>query len=167
MWVIPLGMGSRGEWRGVVSAGSCCWFTWEGTTNAVDTSGLPSDHTDCLYNDPPPTSCEKQQSCQQPHHCWSQWEKETFSTATYSNSLCIKGLRWEIPWLEEPGGLQSMGLRRVWHDWTTSLSLFSFMHWRRKWQPTPVFLPGECQGRGSLVGCHLWGRTELETTEAT
>ena len=33
------------------------------------------------------------------------------------------------------------------------------MHWRRKWQPTPVFLPGESQGRGSLVGCRLWSRT--------
>ena len=41
------------------------------------------------------------------------------------------------------------------------------MHRRRKWQPTPVFLPGESQGRGSLVGCRLWGRTELDTTEAT
>ena len=49
----------------------------------------------------------------------------------------------------------------------TSLSLFTFMHWRRKWQPTPVFLPGESQGRGSLVGCHLWGLTESDTTEAT
>ena len=39
--------------------------------------------------------------------------------------------------------------------------------WRRKWQPTPVFLPGEFQGRGSLVGCRLWGRTESDTTEAT
>ena len=39
------------------------------------------------------------------------------------------------------------------------------MHWRRKWQPTPVFLPGESQGQGSLVGCHLWGRTESNTTE--
>ena len=38
----------------------------------------------------------------------------------------------------------------------TSLSLFTFMHWRRKWQPTPVFLPGEYQGWRSLVGCHLW-----------
>ena len=44
---------------------------------------------------------------------------------------------------------------------------FIFMHWRRKWQPTPVFFPGESQGLGSLVGCHLWGRTELDTTEAT
>ena len=44
---------------------------------------------------------------------------------------------------------------------------FTFMHWRRKWQPTPVFLPGESQGRGSLVGCCLWGRTESDTTEAT
>ena len=41
------------------------------------------------------------------------------------------------------------------------------MHWRRKWQPTPVFLPGESQGRGSLVGCHLWGHTGSDTTEAT
>ena len=44
---------------------------------------------------------------------------------------------------------------------------FTFMHWRRKWQPTPVFLPGESQGRGSLVGCRLWGHTELDTTEVT
>ena len=41
------------------------------------------------------------------------------------------------------------------------------MHWRRKWQPAPVFLPGESQGPGSLVGCRLWGRTELDTTEVT
>ena len=47
------------------------------------------------------------------------------------------------------------------------LSDFTFMHWRRKWHPTPVFLPGESQGRGSLVGCRLWGRTESDTTEAT
>ena len=67
-------------------------------------------------------------------------------------------LAWKIPWTEEPGRLQSMGSLRVGHDWATSLSLFTFMHWRRKWQPTPVFLPGESQGRGSLVGCRLWGR---------
>ena len=72
-----------------------------------------------------------------------------------------------IPSTEEPGGLQSMGPRRVRHDWATSLSLFTFTHWRRKWQPTPVFLPGESQGQGSLVGCCLWGRTESDTTEAT
>ena len=53
------------------------------------------------------------------------------------------------------------------HDWATSLSLFTFMHWRRKWQPTPVFLLGESQGRQSLVGCRIWGRTESDTTEAT
>ena len=65
---------------------------------------------------------------------------------------------WKIPWTEEPGRLQSMGSLRVRHDWATSLSLFTFMHWRRRWQPTPVFLPGESQGWGSLVGCRLWGR---------
>ena len=76
-------------------------------------------------------------------------------------------LAWKIPWMEEPGRLQSMGLLRVGHDWVTSLSLFTFMHWRRKWHPTPVFLPGESQGRGILVGCRLWGRTESDTTEVT
>ena len=71
--------------------------------------------------------------------------------------------------LENPmdGRLQSTGSWRVGHDWETSLSLFTFMHWRRKWQPTPVFLPEESRGRGSLVGCLLWGRIESDTTEAT
>ena len=76
-------------------------------------------------------------------------------------------LAWKIPWMEEPGGLQSMGSLRVGHNWVTSLSLFTFMHWRRKWQPTPVFLPGESQGRQSLVRCRLWGHTESDMTEAT
>ena len=76
-------------------------------------------------------------------------------------------LAWKIPWTEEPGGLQSMGSLGVGHDWATSLLLVTFMHWRRKRQHTPVFLPGESQGQRSLVGCHLWGRTESDTTEAT
>ena len=76
-------------------------------------------------------------------------------------------LAWKIPWTEEPGGLQSMGSLRVGHNWATSLSLFTLMLWRRKWRPIPVFLPGESQGRGNLVVCHLWGRTESDTTEAT
>ena len=89
-------------------------------------------------------------------------------------------LAWKIPWMEEPGRLQSMRLLGVGHDGATSLSLslftftfhfhfslFTFMHWRRKWQPTPGFLPGESQGQGSLVGCHLWGHTESDTTEVT
>ena len=74
-------------------------------------------------------------------------------------------LAWKIPWMEQPGRLQSMGSLRVGHDWVTSLSLFTFTHWRRKWQPTPVFLPGESQGRGSPVGCPLWGRKESDMTE--
>ena len=72
-------------------------------------------------------------------------------------------LAWKIPWTEEPGRLQSMGSLKVGlSDFT-----FTFMHWKRKWQSTPVFLPGESQGRGSLVGCRLWGRTESDTTEVT
>ena len=74
---------------------------------------------------------------------------------------------WKIPWMEEPSRLQSMGLLRVGHDWATSLSLFTFMHWRRRWQPTPGFLPGESWGRRSLVGCRLWGCTESDTTGTT
>ena len=77
-------------------------------------------------------------------------------------------LAWKIPWTEEPGRLPSIQSLGVRHDFTvTSLSLFTFMHWRRKWQPTQVFLPGESQGQGSLVGCHLWGRRESDKTEAT
>ena len=83
------------------------------------------------------------------------------AVATHSSTLA-----WKIPWTEESGRLQSMRLLGVGHDWMTSISLFSFMHWRRKWQPTPSFLPGESQGRGSLVGCRLWGHTESVTTEA-
>ena len=58
--------------------------------------------------------------------------------------------------------MRSLG---VGHEWATSLSLFTFMRWRRKWQPTAVFLPGASQGRGSLVGCRLGvaqSRTRLE-----
>ena len=76
-------------------------------------------------------------------------------------------LAWKLPWTEEPGRLQSMGSLRVGHDSVTSLSLFTFMHWRRKWQPTPVFLPGDSQERWSPVGCHLWGHAESDMTEAT
>ena len=74
--------------------------------------------------------------------------------APYSSTLA-----WKIPWMKEPGRLQPMGSLRVRHDWVTWLSLFTFMHWRRKWQPTPVFLPGESQWWQSLVGCRLWGCT--------
>ena len=60
-------------------------------------------------------------------------------------------------WIGKPGVLQSMGSLGVGHDWATSLSLFTFMHWRRQWQPTPVFLPGKSHGERSLVGCSPWG----------
>ena len=63
-------------------------------------------------------------------------------------------LAWKIPWMQEPGRLQSMGLLRVRHDWANSLSLFTFMHWRRKWQPTPGM--GEPGGLPSM-GSHRVG----------
>ena len=76
-------------------------------------------------------------------------------------------LAWKIPWTEKPGRLLSMGSLRVRHDWLTSLSLFTFLHWRRKWQPTPLFLPGESQGWQSLVGWCLWGHIRLDMFEVT
>ena len=78
--------------------------------------------------------------------------------ATHSSTLARK-----IPWVEEPGGLQSIGSQRVGHDWATSL--FTFIHWRRKWQPTPVFLLAESQGWGSLVGYSPWGSKESDMIE--
>ena len=80
--------------------------------------------------------------------------------ATHSSTLA-----WKIPQTEEPGRLQSMGSCRVGQDLVTTLSLFTFMHWRRQWQPTPVLLPGKSHGRRNLVGCSPWGRTESDTTE--
>ena len=83
-------------------------------------------------------------------HCWSKnkiyvpHNSSEKAMATQSSTLA-----WKIPWTEGPGRLQSMGSLGVGYDWATSLSLFTFMHWRRKWQPIPVFLPGESQGRGA------------------
>ena len=78
-------------------------------------------------------------------------------------------LAWKIPWMEEPGRLQSTGSLRVRHYWATSLSLSIFMHWRRKWQPTPVFLPGESHGWRSLVlqstGSHRVGHDWSDLAE--
>jgi len=68
-------------------------------------------------------------------------QNEEKAMAPHSSTLA-----WKIPWIEEPGGLQSMGSLRVRHDWATLLSFFTFMHWRRKWQPTPVFFPGGFRG---------------------
>ena len=77
--------------------------------------------------------------------------------ATHSSTLAGK-----VPWMEEPGRLQSIGSLGVGHDF-----IFTFRFWRRKWQPTPLFLPGESQGQDSRVGCRLWGHTELDTTKET
>ena len=78
--------------------------------------------------------------------------------ATHSSVLA-----WRIPMEREAWWATVHGVTKS----QTQLSDVTFMHWRRKWQPTPVFLPGESQGQRNLVGCCLWGHTELDTTEAT
>ena len=87
-----------------------------------------------------------------------------FSMATHSSTLA-----WKIPWTEEPGGLVIHGVTKSQtrlRDFIslTSLTLLAsyFYHWRRKWQPTPVFLPGESHGQRSLAGHGPWGRRESE-----
>ena len=98
----------------------------------------------------------------------------TETTMLYSNYIPIKRkpimlLQWSRTAVLESRvfcGSKTEELGVCSECWT-QLSDCTFMHWRRKWQPTPVFLPGESQGRGSLVGCHLWGRTESDTTEVT
>ena len=63
-------------------------------------------------------------------------------------------LAWKIPWMEKPGGLQSMGLLRVGHDSVTSLSLFTFMHWRRQWRIPGTAEPGGLPSMGSHRVAH-------------
>ena len=93
-------------------------------------------------------------------YIWGNWGLEKIymekEMATQSSILA-----WRILWTGEPDALLSMGLHRVGHDWSD----LACMCWRRKWQPTPVFLPGESQGQRSLMGCCLWGCTELDTTD--
>ena len=90
----------------------------------------------------------------------------------YLSSREGNGTPLQYSCLENPmdGGAWKAAVHGAAEGWTrlsNFSSLFTFMHWRRKWQPTPMFLPGESQGQGSLVGCRLWGRTESDMTEAT
>ena len=91
----------------------------------------------------------------------SPWEDLLEKEMTTHSSI----LAWKIPWMEEPGRLQPMGSQRVGQDWATSHSHFPFIHWRRKWQPTPVFWPGESHGWRNLVGYSPWGCKDSDTTE--
>ena len=150
----------------LTNAHSCVMQTLHGFENLTITKGRSS----WLFLD------DHHPHCPRGHHTWAQPVLELHVSWIVDYVLfCIREgngtpLQYsclENPWMEEPGRLQSMGSLRVRHDWVTSFSLFIFMHWRRKWQPTPVLLPGESQGRRSLAGCRLWGCTELGTTEAT
>ena len=80
--------------------------------------------------------------------------------ATHSSTLA-----WKIPWMEEPGRLQSWGRKES--NTTERLHFHFSLSCIGEGNGNPVFLPGESQGWGSLVGCHLWGHTESDTTEAT
>ena len=113
---------------------------------------------------------------------WGNWNYVSASRKTYQVRIRLKceqkyekGFSRQSNRVGEFGAQDSQVHLTVWRCrvglvvWCgfCALSLFTFMHWRRKWQPTPVFLPGESQGGGSLVGCRLWGRTESDTTEVT
>ena len=72
-------------------------------------------------------------------------------------------LAWKIPWTEESGRLQSMGSRRVRHERATSLSLFTFLHWRRKWQPTPAVFASRNPRDGGAWWAAVYGVAQSRT----
>ena len=99
-------------------------------------------------------------NCHEYQGIWKDWSE--------ANVFFLYHQIWNFHWnlySYHFGGLQSMGSRRVRYDWATSLSLFTFTHWSRKWHPTPVLMPGKSHGRRNLVGCSPWGREESDTTE--
>ena len=94
---------------------------------------------------------------------WS-WNSNTLAT------WCEELTHWKRPWCWERLKAGGEGDDRGWDGWVASLTQWTWI-WanlgRRKWQPTPVFLPGESQRQRSLMGCCLWGCTESDTTEVT
>ena len=74
---------------------------------------------------------------------------------------------WKIPWMEEPGRLQSMGSLRVRHDWVTSPFTFHFHALEKEMATHSSILACRIPGTGEPGGCRLWGRTESDTTEVT
>ena len=122
----------------------------------------------------PPSRCEEQ-------YYFDAYACETFSSVQSLSRVQLFATPWiaacqamaphsstlagKLPWTEEPGRLQSMGSLRVGHDWATSLSLFTFMDWRRKWQPTPVLLPGNSHRQRGLADYSPWGHKGSNMTE--
>ena len=118
----------------------------------------------------------KDKSSNRKHEKVRETQSNGFRLGIYGPSISStregNGTPLQYSCLENPmdGGAWWAAINGVTHSHTQLSNFtftFHFMHWRRKWHPTPVFLPGESQGRGSLVGCHLWGHTESDTTEAT
>ena len=122
----------REAWYAAVHGVTKSW-TWFGDSTTTVIKTVWYWHKNKTHR-----STEQNRETRNTHDYTANLEK---AVAPHSNTLA-----WKIPWTEEPGGLQSRGSLRVGHDWATSLSLFIFIHWRRKWQPIPVFLPGESQG---------------------
>ena len=91
----------------------------------------------------------------------------------FAKSQIISSAQGHFSWVYRavgfPGGSMEKHLpAKIYLEIPSKLMMSLLSSWRRKWQPTPVFLPGESQGWRSLVGCRcLWGCTELDTTEAT
>jgi len=76
-------------------------------------------------------------------------------------------LAWKIPWMEEPGGLQSTGSLRVGHDLCDFTFTFHLHALEKEMATHSSVLAWRIPGTGSLVGCCLWGRAESDTTEVT
>ena len=136
--------------------GSNFWQIWKNTTVNIhiwESNGAPLQFS-CLEN--PVDGRAWWAAVHGVAKSWTRLSDFTFTfhfralekeMATHSSALA-----WRIPGMADPGELPAMGSHRVRHNWATSLSLFTFMRWRRIWQPTAVFLPGESQGRGAWCG---------------
>ena len=121
-------------------------------------------HTHGLFQDSPPLSGLVFPFTDETCHSDSDYQSQTlFKEGLHEITTCLENHH-------HTSSCSCRALRKhsVWMD-SLYFKLMGVQRpdWRRKWQPTPVFLPGESHGRGSLVGCRLWGRTESDMTEAT
>ena len=96
---------------------------------------------------------------------WQKYWSFSFSISPSNEHPGLMSFRMDWVYLFAAQGILKSFLQ--YHSSKASILWCSAFFWRRKWQPTPVFLPGESQGRGSVAGCRLWGHTESDMTEVT
>ena len=90
------------------------------------------------------------------------WENETTWPATWEICMQVKKQQLELYKEQQTGSKSGKEYFKAVYCHPAYLT-----YMQSTWQPTPVFLPGEFQGQGSLLSCRLWGSTESDMTDAT